>query len=152
MDQHAKGDTGISEQRDKSQSAGACSLCFNNAPYVAAFSCGAFNANLMSPLILNRPFGTKSSLVQNCCFTLAHVGVGLCIYKSVHQRKDLETYKKVLISATGSVLFNYGTHCSCLQRQALSTKIPDSQVPYRCRSCRLHVLVGKGIPGRAYRC
>jgi len=54
MDQHAKGDTGISEQRDKSQSAGACSLCFNNAPYVAAFSCGAFNANLMSPLILNR--------------------------------------------------------------------------------------------------
>jgi len=54
MDQHAKGDAGISEQRNKSQSAGACSLCFNNAPYVAAFSCGAFNTNLMSPLILNR--------------------------------------------------------------------------------------------------
>lgn len=56
-----------------------------------------------------RPFGSCSTLAQNTCFGMAHIGAGLCISSRILPRKGLSCSKVALLSASGSVLFNYGT-------------------------------------------
>ena len=75
-------------------------------------------------------------LVQNACFGAAHIGTAMTLHARISQRKDTSCAKSVLLSATGSLLFNYG---SLLILANVKQYLPQSEL--------LRYVIGMGAVG-----
>lgn len=91
---------------------------------------------LYNSFLCCRTFGSRSMLLQNSCFALAHLGAGITIYNKISNHKQISCSKRVLIASTGSVTFNYGT---VLILANIKLHLPESQL--------LRCTVGLGVLG-----
>lgn len=79
-------------------------------------------------------FGSWNVIAQSVCFGVAHLGTGLCIYSRLPEKSSFP--KSVLVSVTGSIIFNYG---SLLLLANIKHYLPSSAL-FRCT-------VGLGVIG-----